>query len=54
MKKNESKPHFKMSYAALMQLGDKAEMLIDRDAAVLATFGVNNGTKSQIVEKTQS
>lgn len=54
MKKQESTSHFKMSYAALMQLGDKAEMLIDRDAAVLVTYGVNNDMKTQIVNKTQA
>lgn len=53
MKKNELKPNFKMSYSALMQLGDKAVMLINRDAAELETYGVNEALKNLIQQKTQ-
>lgn len=53
MKKTEVLPLFKMSYASLMQLGDKAVDLIARDAAELAGYGVDAAAKQFIEDKTQ-
>lgn len=52
--KNELKPLFNMTYSALMQLGDKAVSLIERDAAELAKYGVNDAVKSNIKQKTEA
>jgi len=54
MKKSETKPIFSMSYSSLMQLGDKSIMLIERDAAELAVYAVNDAVKTNIAEKTQA
>ena len=52
MKKNELKTIFKMAYSALMQLGDKAVMLISRDATELASYGVDEPMKNNVIDKT--
>jgi len=53
MKKKQETQQFNMTYAQLMQLGDKAVILITRDTAELATFGVDAATKTFIANKTQ-
>ena len=43
-----------MSYGALMQLGDSAVSLITRDAAELATYGIDAATKTFISTNTEA
>ncbi len=54
MKSEELKPVFTLTYADLMQLGDKTERLINRDSADLALYGVDNGTLSNIALLTKT
>ncbi len=54
MRKSEVKPVFNMSYGALMQLGDLAVALITRDAAELATYGIDAATKTFISTTTEA
>ena len=54
MRKSEVKPVFNMSYGALMQLGDSAVSLITRDAAELATYGIDAATKTFISTNTEA
>jgi hypothetical protein len=54
MKSEELKPVFTLTYADLMQLGDKTERLIKRDSADLALYGVDNGTLSNITLLTKT
>lgn len=54
MKKNELKPIFNMSYASLMQLGDKTVQLIERDETELENYGVNDALKKEIMLKTEA
>jgi hypothetical protein len=54
MKSEELKPVFTLTYADLMQLGDKTERLIKRDSADLALYGVDNGTLNNIALLTKT
>ncbi len=54
MRKSEVEPVFRMSYADLMQLGDKAVLLITRDAVPLLTYGVTPAVKTFISTNTQA
>lgn len=53
MKKQSDNRNFSMSYPALMQLGDKAVSLINRDAAELAIYGIDGTVLFFINTKTQ-
>ena len=52
MKKEEPKTDFNFSYAALEQLGDKADDLMIRDSAELATYGVDPVYIANVAAKT--
>lgn len=52
MQKNEYRPDFHMPYSALMQLGDKAVLLAQRDIAVLSLYGINEEYINILKEKT--
>lgn len=54
MKSEELKPVFTLTYADLMQLGDKTERLIKRDSADLALYGVDNGILNNIALLTKT
>lgn len=54
MKSEELKPIFTLTYADLMQLGDKTERLIKRDSADLALYGVDNGILNNIALLTKT
>ncbi len=54
MKKNEFKPDFHMPYSALMQLGDKAVLLAQRDSAALSLYGINEEYINLLKEKTRA
>jgi len=54
MKKEEPKTDFNFSYAALEQLGDKADDLMDRDATELADYGVDATYRTDLAAKTQA
>ena len=53
MKSEELKPVFTLTYADLMQLGDKTERLIKRDLADLTLYGVDNDTAISIANQTK-
>ena len=53
MKKNELKPDYNMSYSDLMQLGDEAVILANRDATELAVYGLTPAKISLLQLKTQ-
>jgi len=53
MKKNELKPTYSMPYGTLVQLGDKAESLCERDADILIEYGINEGKRTTLKNKTQ-
>ena len=54
MKKNELKPDFNMSYSDLMQLGDQAVILAERDATELAVYALTPEKISILQQKTQA
>ncbi|MBI1287915.1 MAG: hypothetical protein GC178_10080 [Flavobacteriales bacterium] len=54
MKKQESKTAFNFSFADLEQLGDKADDLMDRDAAELLDYGVDGTYRTDLAAKTQA
>ena len=54
MKKNELKPDYNMSYSSLMQLGDEAVILANRDATELAVYGLTPAKISLLQLKTQA
>ncbi|MBI1289027.1 MAG: hypothetical protein GC178_15775 [Flavobacteriales bacterium] len=54
MKKEEPKKDFNFSYAALEQLGDKADDLMERDAAELLEYGVDATYRSDLAAKTEA
>lgn len=53
MRKSEVTPLFQMSYADLMQLGDKADDLITRDLVELTPYGVDATFQSDLATMTQ-
>jgi len=53
MKDEEHSSNFRFSYGYLMQLGDEADSLIERDAAELASYGVDAAKRTLIATKTQ-
>lgn len=53
MKDEEHKIIFRFSFGYLMQLGDEAVSLIDRDTVELAPYGVDAAKRTEIATKTQ-
>lgn len=53
MRKSEVKPIFNQSFADLMQLGDKADDLMERDAVELLPYGVDATFRSDTATLTQ-
>jgi hypothetical protein len=54
MKKQEPKTDFNFSFAALEQLGDKADDLMGRDATELSDYGVDAAYRTDVATKTQA
>lgn len=54
MKKDEPKKDFNFSYAALEQLGDKADDLMERDAAELLEYEVDAQYRTDLANRTEA
>ena len=54
MQMNEYRPDFHMPYSALMQLGDTAVLLAQRDTAELSFYGINEEYINLLKQKTSA